>query len=341
MPTQHQALLETMEQQQVSIAKAGIVCSLSARASVVAAANPIGGHYDNLKSVCENIKMSSPLLSRFDLVFLLRDQPDTDRDVEMSKHIIRVATGGPSRFDPARSVDGKTMMMSRPTQELIVANYEEEDFTSRLHEQVQSVIRSDFLSTQELQNYLHEAKLFQPILTDEAAKLLKDYYLDIRKGHKEGKGLAVTTRQLESMIRLAQARAKLELMPIVTKKHACDIVQLMKYTVINLNHSGDDSVFNDISFDNTTMTNDGFLGNIRVNKSGKPLSKAKKMKLTIAMLKRQASTGNSEVSVDLIHDIMESSGLSTCRSDTLDIVDLMEQQCYVMKTGIGFYKVTL
>lgn len=71
-----QALLEAMEQQTISIAKAGVVCSLPARTSILAAANPIGGHYNKAKTVSENLKMGPALLSRFDLVFILLDQPN-------------------------------------------------------------------------------------------------------------------------------------------------------------------------------------------------------------------------------------------------------------------------
>ena len=67
---EHQALLEAMEQQTISVAKAGIVCSLSARTAVLAAANPVSGHYNKCKTVCENLKLPSNILSRFDLVFV-------------------------------------------------------------------------------------------------------------------------------------------------------------------------------------------------------------------------------------------------------------------------------
>lgn len=65
-----------MEQQTVSVAKAGVICMLPARTTVLAAANPAGGHYNKSKTVSENLRMGQALLSRFDLVFILLDQPN-------------------------------------------------------------------------------------------------------------------------------------------------------------------------------------------------------------------------------------------------------------------------
>ncbi len=87
---EHSALLEAMEQQSISIAKAGIVCSLPARTSVLAAANPVGGHYNKSKTVSENIKLDPALLSRFDLIFILLDKPDDDMDKFLSNHVMKV-----------------------------------------------------------------------------------------------------------------------------------------------------------------------------------------------------------------------------------------------------------
>jgi DNA helicase MCM8 len=88
MSKEHNALLEAMEQQSISIAKAGVVCSLAARTSIIAAANPIGGHYDRTRTVAENIKIPAPLLSRFDIVFILLDKPDAERDKLLSEHVL-------------------------------------------------------------------------------------------------------------------------------------------------------------------------------------------------------------------------------------------------------------
>ena len=77
-----------MEQQQISIAKAGVVCTLPARTSIIAAANPVGGHYNQAKTVAENLKMGSALLSRFDLVFILIDKPDEEQDQRLTEHVM-------------------------------------------------------------------------------------------------------------------------------------------------------------------------------------------------------------------------------------------------------------
>ena len=79
-----------MEQQTVSIAKGGILGSLSARTSVVACANPSSGHYNRAKTIMENIRISNAILSRFDLVFLMLDDPDLQRDKKLSEHVMRL-----------------------------------------------------------------------------------------------------------------------------------------------------------------------------------------------------------------------------------------------------------
>ena len=101
MRQQHQALLEAMEQQSISIAKAGVVCSLPARTAIVAAANPVGGHYNKGKTVAENIKMSSPLLSRFDLVFILLDEANEERDKMLSEHVMSLHASSARRRSAA------------------------------------------------------------------------------------------------------------------------------------------------------------------------------------------------------------------------------------------------
>lgn len=77
----------------MSIAKAGVVCSLPARTSILAAANPVGGHYNKAKTVAENLRIGAALLSRFDLVFILLDKPDKTLDSLLSEHVLALHAG--------------------------------------------------------------------------------------------------------------------------------------------------------------------------------------------------------------------------------------------------------
>ena len=106
MTSDQHTLLEAMEQQTVSIAKGGILGSLSARCAVVAAANPSTGHYNRSRTIMDNIKISNAILSRFDLVFLMLDDPDLQRDKKLSEHVMRLHSRNRKRtFDQFNNQD--------------------------------------------------------------------------------------------------------------------------------------------------------------------------------------------------------------------------------------------
>ena len=86
-----------MEQQTISIAKAGIVCQLNSRTSILAAANPVDSRYDTRKSVIENINLPAALLSRFDLIYILLDIPTMEEDKRIATHILDIYTISPSK----------------------------------------------------------------------------------------------------------------------------------------------------------------------------------------------------------------------------------------------------
>ncbi|XP_073250153.1 DNA helicase MCM8-like [Porites lutea] len=232
MGSQHQALLEAMEQQSISIAKAGIVCSLPARTSILAAANPVGGHYNKAKTVSENLKMGSALLSRFDLVFILLDKPDEEMDSMLSEHVMALHAGKKSAFGVAtarrrsREDSGsdedetkKQWEAGKPLSERLKIGRNEE---------------FDAIPAQLLRKYVGYARTYvHPKLTPAAAEVLQNFYLDLRRQHHSADSTPITTRQLESLIRLTQARARLEMREKASQQDAQDVVEIMKYSLLD------------------------------------------------------------------------------------------------------------
>ncbi|KAH7866667.1 hypothetical protein Vadar_023432 [Vaccinium darrowii] len=224
MSAQHQALLEAMEQQCVSVAKAGLVASLSARTSVLAAANPVGGHYNRAKTVNENLKMSAALLSRFDLVFILLDKPDELLDKRVSEHIMSLHTGS-GEYSPAAE---KLRTASLTAQDVDMIG-KSGSLVSRLR--LDPKKDADFvpLHGSLLRKYIAYARTFVfPRMSKPAAEILQKFYLKLRDHNTTADGTPITARQLESLVRLAEARARLELREEITAQDALDVVEIMK-----------------------------------------------------------------------------------------------------------------
>ncbi|KAM7531773.1 hypothetical protein LguiB_035183 [Lonicera macranthoides] len=220
MSAEHQALLEAMEQQCVSVAKAGLVASLSARTSVLAAANPVGGHYNRAKTVNENLKMSAPLLSRFDLVFILLDKPDELLDKRVSEHIMSLHAGN-GQNSPA----AKRLCAASQTIDL---NVKSGSLVSRLRLDPKD---RNFkpLHGSLLRKYIAYARAYVfPRMSTPAAEILQKFYLQLRDRSTSADGTPITARQLESLVRLAEARAKVELRDEITTQDALDVVEIMK-----------------------------------------------------------------------------------------------------------------
>jgi DNA helicase MCM8 len=212
-----------MEQQQISIAKAGVVASLPARCCVIAAANPKQGKYNMDRTVAENLNVSAPLLSRFDLVFILQDNADLDQDKLVSGNIMnlyrRESTNQRKRQKVA-SINSPSNVGEKMTMK------------SRLAwiAQTQTALPADLVK-----DYITYAREYcMPKMTPDAAAVLKDYFMKLRypeDGGKRNDSVPITTRQLEALIRLAQARAKACLREFVLKEDAEDVVELMRDSV--------------------------------------------------------------------------------------------------------------
>lgn len=222
MSANHQALLEVMEQQTVSVAKAGVLCSLPARTSVLAAANPSGGHYDRGKSVAENLKLNPALLSRFDLVFILLDQPNAHLDSLLTAHIQALHAGTRS-----------TAIPSSPSQQLHPSSGSNQSLHERL--KLRHAEQLDALPHTLMQKYIGYArKNIHPVLTANAAAELKRFYLELRAVRHGVDSIPVTTRQLEALIRLTQARARAELSREATADHAMDVLDIVRHSMVDV-----------------------------------------------------------------------------------------------------------
>ncbi|MCD6301747.1 MAG: hypothetical protein J7L82_06750, partial [Staphylothermus sp.] len=179
----------------VSIAKAGIVARLNARASVLAAGNPKFGRYDHSLPVSKNIELPPPILSRFDLIFIVEDLPNVERDTRLATHILNIHTD----IDQARPL----------------------------------------IDTNLLKKYISYARRYiKPKLTEDAKKLLLDFYVNMRmSGVKNSEAsdkppaIAITPRQLEALIRLSEAHAKMALKTKATIEDAEEAIRLM-YTTL-------------------------------------------------------------------------------------------------------------
>ncbi|XXG54976.1 hypothetical protein AAC387_Pa03g2725 [Persea americana] len=224
MTAEHQALLEAMEQQCVSVAKAGLVASLSARTSILAAANPVGGHYNRAKTVNENLKMSAALLSRFDLVFILLDRPDELLDKRVSDHIMALHAGCGEHFPAQKKQCGG--LQGYGDMDLGVKTG---SLASRLR--LDPKKDRDFvpLPGPLLRKYIAYARTFVfPRMSRPAAEILQKFYLRLRDHNTSADGTPITARQLESLVRLAEARARLDLREEITAQDALDVVEIMK-----------------------------------------------------------------------------------------------------------------
>ena len=218
------AIHEVMEQQTVTIAKAGIHASLNARCSVTAAANPVYGSYDKTRKPHENIALPDSLLSRFDLLFIVLDSTDKDKDRMIADHVLKA-----HRFRKATRT-----LETEPT-------VENDNQTSvPMYETAASSVytnsaRTKVLSVEFLKRYIHYAKTrHEPTLSQEAAMTIAEEYRNLRQDVDSSKTLPITARCLETLIRLATAHAKLRLDKTeVRKKDAEVAVEVLKFALHN------------------------------------------------------------------------------------------------------------
>lgn len=250
------AIHEVMEQGRVTIAKAGIQAKLNARCSVLAAANPVYGRYDQYKTPMENIGLQDSLLSRFDLLFIVLDKADPESDRAIAEHVLRA-----HRYRAAGEQEGEALPLQDTTRLLTTSNLdptalsrvddEDEDAASQrqrddaVYEDQNSLFgrgqgkKGEFFTIKFLQKYIHVARQLKPQLTKEAATLLAEKYCDLRmQMEADAAGTSnlrrtqpVTPRTIETLIRLATANAKARMSKTVTKRDAEAAIEIVSFVL--------------------------------------------------------------------------------------------------------------
>uniref|UniRef100_K7FSM8 DNA replication licensing factor MCM6 n=1 Tax=Pelodiscus sinensis TaxID=13735 RepID=K7FSM8_PELSI len=188
------AIHEAMEQQTISITKAGVKATLNARTSILAAANPVSGRYDRSKSLKQNINLSAPIMSRFDLFFILVDECNEVTDYAIARRIV--------------------------------------DLHSRIEESVDRMYSLD-----DIRRYLLFARQFKPKISKESEDFIVEQYKRLRQ--RDGSGVTksswrITVRQLESMIRLSEAMARMHCCDEVHPKHVKEAFRLLNKSIIRV-----------------------------------------------------------------------------------------------------------
>ena len=227
------AIHEVMEQQTVSIAKAGIVATLNARSAVLAAANPLYGRYNRHKSLSENVNLPNSLLSRFDLLFLVLDTADVDRDMALARHVTFVhQNAGLSRKDSGGENGGESDDDS---------NEPETDVTGN----------ADIVPPKILREYIARARRHQPVMPPEVAPYVVEAYVSLRMqdrptgssrrhSSKQGDQTVMTARQLLSILRLSQALARLRFSDLVAREDVDEAIRLTHMSKASLTDEDQD-----------------------------------------------------------------------------------------------------
>lgn len=239
------AIHEVMEQQTVTIAKAGIHTTLNARCSVVAAANPIYGQYDVHKDPHRNIALPDSLLSRFDLLFVVTDDTDEQRDRQISEHVLRmhrylqpgVEEGTPAMDNLVQHLDVGGEEQDSRTNETPVF----EKFNPLLHGGVSTTSgrgankKKEVLSIAFVKKYIQYAKSrIHPVLNAGAADWIVNVYASLRNddlASNQKKTSPLTARTLETLIRLSTAHAKARLSSVVDERDAIAAEEILRFAL--------------------------------------------------------------------------------------------------------------
>ncbi|KAI0566760.1 DNA helicase [Gracilaria domingensis] len=244
------AIHEAMEQQTISIAKAGITAVLNARAAVLAAANPAFGRYDDTRSSAENIEFQSTILSRFDLIFIVRDIRDDVRDKKIAEHVLTLHQRGSENSGGKRTgLLAGSEAIRRERVERHEGGTIGGDGGAAAVYRVNGSGSEARLDINSLKRYIAYARSrASPRLSVEGAELLRTNYVSIREqmrqkqlGDGEDNGrevVPITVRQLEAIVRISEALAKMTLQSVVTERHVTEAIRLFKVATLDSANGG-------------------------------------------------------------------------------------------------------
>ncbi|MBR7153508.1 MAG: minichromosome maintenance protein MCM [Candidatus Methanomethylophilaceae archaeon] len=211
------SLHEAMESQKISVAKAGITATLQCRCSMLAAANPKYGRFEEDAPIADQIDLPPALMSRFDMIFVLTDKPNEKLDRAITEHILSAHQRG-----QARMIGEETAIDGVDVQDVLTR-------TNKI---------TPVYDVEILRKYVAYSKRLNPIMTDSAFRIIEDSYMRIRSSSNRGNSVPITARQLEAFVRLSEASAKMRLSDTVTDIDANRAVDLVEYYLRKI--AGDD-----------------------------------------------------------------------------------------------------
>jgi len=203
------AMHQALEQQEISISKAGINATLKSRCSLLGAANPKYGRFDQYEPLGEQIDLEPALISRFDLIFTVSDQPDEEEDAQLADHILQTNYAGE---------------LNTHHEEVAASAVSQEEVDEEVHDVAPTI------DPQLLRKYIAHAKSsIYPTMSDAARERIREFYVDLRAlGQGEDAPVPVTARQLEALVRLAEASARVRLSDTVTEEDADRVIEIVR-----------------------------------------------------------------------------------------------------------------
>lgn len=203
------AMHEALEQQKISVSKAGINATLKSRCSLLGAANPKYGRFDQYEPISEQIDLEPALISRFDLIFTVTDTPDEEKDRNLAEHIITT------------NYAGELTAQREEMNQLEVSQGEIDEMTDQVDPEIDAELLRKYIA--------YSKQNCHPRMSEAARNAIRDFYVDLRsKGTDEDAAVPVTARKLEALVRLSEASARVRLSDTVEQSDAERVIEIVR-----------------------------------------------------------------------------------------------------------------